>query len=70
MNRSPSSRKPYQPIMMGYREDMPKNTKVEKVPDAEEPPIENQRLNWADENRDLEGRKPDLAEIDEDASEL
>jgi hypothetical protein len=42
----------------------PKNTE-----DSEEP-LENQPLDWSEEDRDLQGRKPDLGEIDEDPSEL
>lgn len=37
--------------------------------DAEEP-LENQPLEWADENREIEDRKPDLGETEEDTSEL
>lgn len=35
-----------------------------------EEPLENQPLEWADEDREMEDRKPDLGEIEEDASEL
>ncbi len=37
--------------------------------DSEEP-LENQPLEWADENREIEDRKPDLGETEEDTSEL
>ena len=33
-------------------------------------PLENQPLDWSDEDREIDGRKPDLGEIDEDPSEL
>ncbi len=33
-------------------------------------PLENQPLAWADEDRVIEDRKPDLGEIEEDTSEL
>jgi hypothetical protein len=32
--------------------------------------LENQPLEWADEDRIIEDRKPDLGEIEEDTSEL
>jgi hypothetical protein len=38
--------------------------------DSKEPPLENQPLDWSEEDRELENRKPDLGEIDEDPSEL
>ena len=37
-----------------------------KVPD----PIEDLPSEWSKEDRDLEGREPDLGELDEDPSEL
>jgi hypothetical protein len=33
-------------------------------------PLENQPLEWSDENREIEDRKPDLGETEEDTSEL
>lgn len=36
-----------------------------KLPDDEDLPAD-----WAEEDRQIEGRKPDLGEIEEDASEL
>lgn len=38
--------------------------------DDSEDPLENQPLEWADEDREIEGRKPDLGETEEDTSEL
>ena len=38
--------------------------------DASEAPLENQPLEWAEEDRKMEDRKPDLGEIEEDTSEL
>ena len=35
-----------------------------------EEPLENQPLEWQDEDRVIEDRKPDLGEIEEDTSEL
>jgi hypothetical protein len=36
-----------------------------KLPDDDDTPSE-----WAEEDREIEGRKPDLGEIEEDSSEL
>jgi hypothetical protein len=47
---------------------IPKDKDLDRV-DSEEP-IENQPLDWEDEDREIEGRKPDLGEIEEDTSEL
>ena len=33
-------------------------------------PLENQPLEWAEEDREMEDRKPDLGEAEEDTSEL
>ena len=38
--------------------------------DSPEEPLENQPLEWSDEDREIEDRNPDLGEIDEDPSEL
>jgi hypothetical protein len=38
--------------------------------DGSEAPLENQPLEWAEEDREIEDRKPDLGEIEEDTSEL
>lgn len=38
--------------------------------DDSEEPLENPPLDWADENRKIEDRKPDLGETEEDTSEL
>ena len=38
--------------------------------DEPEQPLENQPLEWEDEDRVIEGRKPDLGEIEEDTSEV
>jgi hypothetical protein len=35
-----------------------------------EVPLENQPLEWAEEDREMEDRKPDLGEVEEDTSEL
>jgi len=48
---------------------IPKDNKVDRKKDSEEP-LENQRLEWADEDREMEDRKPDLSETEEDTSEL
>jgi hypothetical protein len=48
---------------------MPKNKSVDGKEDSEEP-LENQPLEWADEDREMEDRKPDLGETEEDTSEL
>ena len=42
------------------------DVKEGKVPD----PIEDLPSEWSKEDRDLEGREPDLGELDEDPSEL
>lgn len=44
-------------------------TPHDKARDDEEP-LENQPLEWSDENREIEDRKPDLGETEEDTSEL
>jgi hypothetical protein len=38
--------------------------------DSPEEPLENQPLEWSDEDREIEDRKPDLGELDEDPSQL
>ena len=38
--------------------------------DVPEEPLENQPLDWSDEDREMEDREPDLGELDEDPSEL
>lgn len=48
---------------------IPKNPGLEKKDDSEQP-LENPLLDWADEDREIEDRKPDLGEIEEDTSEL
>ena len=48
---------------------IPKNQKRDRKEESEEP-LENQPLEWADEDREMEDRKPDLGEIEEDTSEL
>jgi len=37
---------------------------------GEEEPLENPPLEWAEEDREIEDRKPDLGEIEEDPSAL
>ena len=46
------------------------NAKKPDKKDGSEALLENQPLEWADEDRKIEDRKPDLSEIDEDTSEL
>ena len=46
-----------------------KKTEVDKIEDSKEP-LENQPRAWADEDIEIEGRKPDLGETEEDESEL
>ena len=41
---------------------------LDKKEEPEEP-LENQPLEWSEENREIEDRKPDLGEIEEDPSE-
>ena len=48
---------------------IPKDTRLDRKDDSEEP-LENQPLEWADEDRQMEDRKPDLGETEEDTSEL
>jgi hypothetical protein len=43
-----------------------KEVKEGKIPK----PIEDLPSEWAEENRDIEGAKPDLGELEEDPSEL
>jgi hypothetical protein len=45
----------------------------DKVPDEEEDPSKlpgDRQAEWAEEDREIEDRKPDLGEIEEDTSEL
>jgi hypothetical protein len=48
---------------------IPNRKKLDKK-DGSDAPLENQPLGWADEDREMEDRKPDLSEIEEDTSEL
>ena len=48
---------------------LPNGKLRESKVDLEEP-LENQPLEWAEENREIEDRKPDLGEIEEDTSEV
>jgi hypothetical protein len=51
-------------------EDMiPKDKSLDAEDDSEES-LENQPLEWAEEDREMEDRKPDLGETEEDTSEL
>jgi hypothetical protein len=43
-----------------------KEVKKGKIPE----PIEDLPSEWAKEDREIEGRKPDLGEVEEDSSEL
>ena len=47
----------------------PRDKGLDRKEDSE-PPLENQPLQWSEEDRLMEDRKPDLGEIDEDTSEL
>jgi hypothetical protein len=38
--------------------------------DVSQEPLENQPLQWEQEDREMENRKPDLGESEEDTSEL
>ncbi len=49
---------------------MTPNDEVRDDEDDSEDPLENQPLEWADEDRQIEDRKPDLGETEEDTSEL
>ena len=42
---------------------------LEGPPDSEEP-LEDQPREWAEEDREIEDRKPDLGETEEDTSAL
>ncbi len=46
-----------------------KSHEVNKT-DGSEPPLENPPKDWTDEDVEIEGRKPDLGEIEEDESEM
>jgi hypothetical protein len=41
-----------------------------RKPRESEEPLENQPLEWSEEDRKIEDRKPDLGETEEDTSEL
>jgi hypothetical protein len=43
-----------------------RKNKEKKAPE----PVENPPVEWAKEDVEIEGRKPDLGEIEEDASEI
>ncbi len=47
---------------------MPKNKNIET--EDSESPLENQPQEWSDEDREIEGRRPDLGETEDDTSEL
>ena len=53
----------------GVRTMKPNKTELDKTQHSEEP-LENQQRAWADEDIEIEGRKPDLGETEEDESEL
>jgi hypothetical protein len=53
--------------MRGLRIMIPNGKSLESKVDLEEP-LENQPLEWAEEDREMEDRKPDLGEIEEDTS--
>ena len=48
---------------------MPKDKGLGKADDSKDP-LENLPLEWSEEDREIEGRKPDLGETEEDTSEL
>ena len=48
---------------------MPRRKERAKKDDLEEP-LENQPAEWEEEDREIEGREPDLGESEEDTSEL
>jgi hypothetical protein len=43
---------------------------VDRIDGEDEAPVENQPLEWTDEDIQIEDRKPDLGETEEDTSEL
>ena len=47
----------------------PRDKGLDRKDDSEDP-VENLPLEWSDEDREIEDRKPDLGEIEEDSSEL
>jgi hypothetical protein len=47
----------------------PKEKGLDRIEDSDEP-LENQPPEWAEEDIQIEGRKPDLGETEEDESEL
>ena len=51
----------------GLKIMIPNGKSLERKIDLEEP-LENQPLEWAEEDRVMEDRKPDLGEIEEDIS--
>jgi hypothetical protein len=48
---------------------VPKDKELDRK-DVSEGPLENQPLQWEQEDREMETRKPDLGESEEDTSEL
>ncbi len=48
---------------------VPKDKELDRK-DVSEDPLENQPLKWEQEDREIENRKPDLGESEEDTSEL
>jgi len=54
---------------MGGSNMIPKNEKPDRRDNSEEP-LENQRLEWSEEDLEIEDRKPDLGETEEDTSEM
>jgi hypothetical protein len=45
----------------------PNGKSLDRRVDLEEP-LENQPLEWAEEDREMEDRKPDLGKVEEDTS--
>jgi hypothetical protein len=48
----------------------PKDDARVKKSEEFEAPLEDQPKDWSDEDREIEGRKPDLGETEDDPSEL
>ena len=48
---------------------VPKDKELDRR-DGSKEPLENQPLQWEQEDREMENRKPDLGESEEDTSEL
>lgn len=49
--------------------NMPKNTRLDHQ-EAPESPVENPPKDWVEEDIELDNRKPNLSELEDDTSEL